>query len=179
LVVEAIELKGVGLKFWKIGSKKSRVEELQKQAQDISDAALIKCKGQTDYGAFFDTFYEQKRVEPMTDEFDYCLRRHLIDKLVVSTLHYNFKVNPKNIRTNHINCEEIMEIAVSQLRSSISSAGSDCVISTFIDNGYLNMILKIHLLTKLSLSPVEKANEKQEFVDQMIAMTHKIKTCPM
>ena len=179
LTAEAIELKGVGLKFWKIGSKKSRVEELRNQAQDLVDTALIKCKGLTDYGAFFDTFYENKRTEPITDEFDYCLRRSLIDKLVISTHQYNFKVNPKNIRTDHIKCNDVMEIALEQLRTSISAAGSPCIINTFIDNGYLDMILKINLLTKLSLTSVEKENEKKLFIDSMISMTHKIKSCPI
>lgn len=179
LKAEAIELKGVGLKFWNLGSKKAKVEELQKQAQDIVDAALIKCKGQSDYGAFFDTFYEQKRTEPMTDEFDYCMRRYLIDNLVISTLHYNFKVNPKNIRTANVNCNEIMKVALDQLRESISSAGSACIINTFVDNGYLDLIMKIHLFSKLNLSRTEKENEKQSFVNSMISMTHKIKTCPM
>lgn len=178
LKAEAIELKGVGIKFWKLGSKKTKIEELQQKAQDIVDGALIKCKGQSDYGAFFDTFYEQKRNEPMTDEFDYCLRRYLVDKNVISTLHYSFKINPKNIRTNNINCDAIMKVALEQLRESISSAGSACIINTFVDNGYLDFILKINLMTKLNLTPTEKENEKQLFVNSMVSMTHQIRTCP-
>lgn len=178
LKAEAIELKGVGIKFWKLGSKKTKIEELQKEAQEIVDAAIIKCKGQTDYGAFFDTFYEQKRSEPMTDEFEYCMRKYLVDKSVVSTVHYSFKINPKNIRINSINCDEIMRVALDQLRQNISSAGSVCIINTFIDNGYLDLILKIQLLTKLNLTPTEKENEKQLFVNSMIQMTHKIRSCP-
>ena len=177
LKAEAIELKGVGLKFWKISSKKSKVEELQKKAQDIVDDSLIRCKGQTDYGAFFDTFYEQKRLEPMTDEFEYCMKKHLVDNAVINPHQYNFKLNPKNLRIENINCAEMMKTAMEQMKQSISNAGSPCVINSFINNGYLDLIMKIQLLAKLSLTPSEKGIERQSFVDSMINMTHKIKTC--
>lgn len=179
LKAEAIELKGVGLKFWKISSKNSKVEELRRKAQEVVDNAIIKCKGQSDYGAFFDTFYEQKRTEPMTDEFDYCMRKHLVEKSVVNPSLYNFKVNPKNIRTDSVDCVGIMKIALEQMEASITSAGSGCVIDAFINNGYLDLIMKIQLISKLTLNPLEKENEKRIFVDSMINMTHKIKTCSM
>lgn len=179
LKAEAIDLKGVGLKFWKISGKNAKIEELQKKAQDIVDDALIRCKGQTDYGAFFDTFFEQKRTEPMTDEFEYCMKKHLVDNAVINPRLYNFKLNPKNLRTETINCNEIINIAMEQMKTSVSQAGSTCVINSFIDNGYLNLIMKIQLLAKLTLTPSEKNVEKQSFVDSMINMTHKIKACPM
>jgi hypothetical protein len=179
LKAEAIELKGVGIKFWKLGSKKSKVEELQKNAQEIVDTALINCKGQTDYGAFFDTFYEQKKNEPMADDFSYCMRKYLVDRSVVSRVHYNININPKNIRINNINCDEIMRVAIEELRASVSAAGSECVIKKFVDSGYFDLILKIQLLTKLNLSSTEKENEKELFINSMIQMTHQIKTCPM
>lgn len=179
LKAEAIELKGVGLKFWKISSKKSKIEELQTKAQEIVDNAIIMCKGQADYGAFFDSFYEQKRSEPMNDEFDYCMRKHLVEKSVVNPSLYNFKVNPKNIRTDNVDCVGIMKIALEQMEASISNAGSGCVIDAFINNGYLDLIMKIQLISKLTLKPLEKENEKRSFVNSMISMTHKIKTCSM
>lgn len=179
LRAEVIELKGVGLKFWKISSKKSRIEELQKQAQEVIDNALIDCKGQSDYGAFFDMFYEDKRVEPMTDEFDYCMRKHLLDKTLISSTQYQFKVNPKNLRTANIYCDDIMKTALDQMRANIASAGTSCVRNTFVDNGYLDLIMKIQLLAKLTLNYSEKEEEKKKFVDAMIKMTHQIKSCPM
>lgn len=45
LKAEAIDLKGVGLKFWKISSKRSKVAELEDKAQEIVNNALIECKG--------------------------------------------------------------------------------------------------------------------------------------
>lgn len=179
LIAEVVELKGVGIKFWKIGSKNSKIEELQKQAQEILDNAFIDCKSHTDYGAFFDTFMEQKGMEATTDEYDYCLRRHLVDKLIVSTRQYNFKVNPKNIRTDNIDCKEIIETANQRTSFSIGSAAKPCVINTFIENGYLDTILKLQMLSKLTLSLEEKQHEKQNFIDLMISMTHKVKSCPL
>lgn len=179
LTAEVIDMKGVGLKFWKLSSKNAKIEELHGKAQEIVDNALIKCKGQADYGAFFDAFYEQKRSEPMNDDFEYCMRKHLVDKSVVNPNLYGFKVNPKNIRVENVNCDEIMKLALEQMKESISNAGSICVINAFIENGYLDLIMKIQLFAKLQLTAFEQATEKNNFVDSMISMTHQIKACPM
>lgn len=179
LKAEAIEMKGVGLKFWKVSSKNSKVEELRRQAQDIIDSAIIKCKGQSDYGMFFDSFFEQKQSEPANEERDYCMRKYLVDKSVINPSLYNFRVNPKNLRLDSINCVDIMKVASEQMKDSIASAGSPCVINTFISNGYIEWIMKIQVLSKLTLTATEKLNEKRSFIDAMISMTHQIKTCPM
>lgn len=179
LTAEVVDMKGVGIKLWKISSKNKRIEQLQAKAQEIVDSALIKCKGHTEFGAFFDTFYEQKRTEPMTNDFDYCLRQHLVNHGLISSKMYNFKVNPNNLRVGTIDCESLMKIAMEQLKASISSVGSTCVIETFILNGYLDMILHIQILSKLNLTPQEKQTERTKFINAMINMTNKIKTCPM
>jgi hypothetical protein len=181
LKAAAVELKGVGLKFWKISDKNARVKDLEAKAQEIVDGALIKCKGQIDFGAFFDTYFEQKRGEQFNDQFDYCMRMHLSDKSFIKMNQYGFNVNPKYIDTSSVNCDTIMTTAFEQMRAQVSGAGSKpCVIDRFIEHGYLDLILKIQLLTKLTaLTPAEKQLEKQVFVTQMINMTHAIKSCPI
>lgn len=178
LKATAIGLKGVGWKFWKTGQKNSRIQDLENKAQEMVNSALIKCKGQSDYGGFFDNYYEQKRSEVFNDDFDYCMRKHLVDKNVMNPNLYNFNVNPKNLRIDAAKCDEIMKIAHEQMKQQIASGGQTCVINTFIDNGYLDLILKIQLLTKLNITPEERQAEKQVFTQQMINMTHKIRTCP-
>lgn len=44
LKAEAIEMKGVGFRFWNISSQNSKIEQLQKEAQEMIDSALIKCE---------------------------------------------------------------------------------------------------------------------------------------
>lgn len=179
LKATAIELKGVGWKFWKAGQKNTRIKDLEDKAQEMVDASLIKCRGQIEYGAFFDTFYEQKRGEEFNDEFDYCMRKHLVDRSIINQNSYNFKINPKNIRIDGINCDQVMKTALEQMKAQVSGSGSACVINTFLDNGYLDLILKIQLLTKLTVTPIEKEQEKKVFVQQMINMTHSIRSCPV
>lgn len=179
LKAEAIDMKGVGLKFWKISSKNSMVEDYKKKAQEIVDAAFIRCKGQSDYGVFFDAFYEQKRTEAVNDDLDFCIRKHLVDRSVINPTLYNFKLNPKNLEVSRINCEDIMSVSLEQMRASITNAGNSCVINTFVDNGYLDLIMKIQLLSKLNLTQTQKLAEKRSFIDAMINMTHQIRSCPM
>jgi hypothetical protein len=174
----AIELKGVGWKVWKISSKNTRIKDLEDKAQEMLDSALIKCRGYVEYGAFFDTFYEQKRGEEFNEQFDYCMRKHLVDRKQIAANKYNFNSNPKNLKTDGFACEQTMRTAMEQMKSQVSSAGTPCVINIFVDNGYLDLILKIQLLSKLNLTPEEKKLEKQIFIQQMINMTNSIRTCP-
>lgn len=178
LKATAVELKGVGWRLWNTSQKNSRIKDLEKKAQDMVDAALIKCRGQIEYGTFFDSFYEQKRTEQFSDEFDFCMRKHLIDRNVINSNSYNFQANPKNLQTQSIDCVQIMKTALEQMKSQIAGAGSKCVIDIFLNNGYLDLLLKIQLLTKLNVTPLEKEVEKQVFIQQMINMTHSIRSCP-
>jgi hypothetical protein len=156
LKATAIELKGTGWKFWKVSQKNSRIKDLEEKAQDMVDSALIKCKGQTDYGAFFDNFYAQKKTENFNEDFDFCMRKHLVDRNVMNPNIYNFNINPKNVKIDAAKCDEIMKTALEQMKTQVAGAGSSCVINAFIDNGYLDLILKIQLLTKLNITPEEK-----------------------
>lgn len=178
LKATAVELKGVWWKIWKISSKNSRIKDLEDKAQELLDSALIKCKGQVEYGAFFDTFYEQKRSEVFNDEFDYCMRKYLVDRKILNGNKYNFVLNPKNLRTDGFSCERTMRIAKEQMKTQVAQASTPCVIDIFVDQGYLDLILKIQLLSKLNLTPEEKKLEKQIFIQQMINMTNTIRTCP-
>jgi hypothetical protein len=177
LKATAIELKGVGLKFWKISNKNARVKDLETKAQDIVSDAIVKCKGQIDFGAFFDTFFTQKSMEVVGDDIDFCTRKYLVDKNVIQVNQFeNFNLNPKNIRVN--NCDEIMRNMLESLKAQASAGvNKQCVIDNFIQNGYIDLIMKIQMISKLNLKPTEKNAERQMFINQMISMTHKIFNC--
>lgn len=173
----AIDLKGVGLKFWKISAKNAKIDDINRKAQEMVDDAIIKCKGVFDYGAFFDSFFEQKRRETLSDINDYCVRKHLVEKALINPKLYNFQMNPKNINVNDIDCNLVLSQIYEQMKISIASVGSPCVVKMFIDNGYLDLMMKIEILAKLNITPAEKASEKEHFVNTMINVTHRIKKC--
>lgn len=180
LAALAADMKGIGIKFWKIGDKNKYIETNQMKAQEVEDNALIKCQGQKKYGEFFDSFYEQKKVEQYTNEFDYCMRKHLLDKNLINNNQYGYKINPKSIPTDRVRCDEIMSLAFEQMKAQINADGAQqCTVDKFITYGYLDEILKIQLLSKLTMTPDEKNMEKQKFISQMIYLTDLIKSCPM
>lgn len=175
-----VDKKGIGLKFWKYNSKKSKIEELENNAQEVINSAIIECKGRADYGQFFDSYYEKhKHDSSMTDEVDYCARDHLVKKQLIDPKLYGFKSNPKNLDTRNLECSLILSSTLDKLKSEVGGASNDCVLNTFYDNGYIDMILKIQLLSKMSLNQHDKENEKTKFANAMIELTRKIKSCPI
>lgn len=174
-----VDEKGVGLKFWKYNSKKSKVDSLELQAKEIVDDAIIECKGHDEYGRFFDSYYEKhETLVPENDIIDYCIRDHLVKKNLIDSKKFRgFHVNPKNLDTSGIICAGEMQNVMNKLKTDTSKAASACVTDIFYNNGYFNLILKIEILAKLALNEQEKMMERNKFIASMIELTKMIKTC--
>jgi hypothetical protein len=69
--------------------------------------------------------------------------------------------------------KEILEPAYENLRKD----ETDCTWHVLKDSGYYDWLLKIELLSKLSLSAQDKLFERQKFIDVMFNMTQKQREC--
>lgn len=176
-----VDEKGIGMKFWKYNSKKSKVESIEFQAKEIVDNAIIECKGHDEYGRFFDMYYEKHETEvPENVIIDYCTRDHLVKNGALDpTKLRGFKVNPKSLDTSGIICAGEMQNLMKKMKTDTEKATNVCIKDVFYSNGYFDMILKIEILATLALNEQEKLTERNKFIGSMIELTKKIKTCSM
>lgn len=176
-----VDEKGIGLKFWKYNSKKSKVDALEAQAREVVDDAIIDCKGHFDYGNFFDDYYKKHETElAESDKIDYCIRDHLVKKNFIEPIKYRgFRVNPKNIDTSGLICAGELQTIMSKMKEDTAKATNNCITDVFYNNGYLELILKIQVLATLGLDKQQKDKERKQFIDSMIELTKKIKICSL
>lgn len=165
-------------RFWKYFDKKSTLEGLRAKADDMVKKSLLKCKGHREFGDMFTNINEQNIVFDRSGEQEFCIRRILVNRTLLNPSFYNFRENPRNVRTD-INCElEFKKIKDSFYHDLKESKDlNDCFMEAYIKNGYVENILKAEVLSKLTLSRSDKSKEKQNFINNMVDISIDTKNC--
>lgn len=168
-------------RFWSYWSKGSRVDELKAAAEKIVDKSLLKCKGHREFGELFTNIQEDVVKWERSGEEEYCIRNYLTNSTVslLNPLFYDFRDNPKNVRTHYLQCEPIVESVINRIYNEIkeSSKTSNCALDVYRDNNYASQILKAEVLSKLSLSKSDRSREKQDFINAMVSITYDTLKC--
>lgn len=167
----------VGWKFWRSSAKEARYEELKTEIDDLGSKILEKCAAVDHYGKFFDSTLEKRPPLYSKGESEYCLRRYLVEKYLIDPFAYNFIVNPKNVTMENYNCEAIMRDILEPAYDNLKKDESECSWKILKENGYYDYLLKLELLSKLSLTLKDKAIERQKFIDSMFEITKKTREC--
>lgn len=167
----------VGWYFWKSSAKDTRYAELQKEIDDLGSKILEKCAAVDHFGKFFDNTLERRNTLYAKGENEYCIRRYLIENSMIDAFSYGFNVNPKNITMENYNCQVIMKEILDPAYENLRKDESECSLEILKDSGYYDWLLKLELLSKLSLSAQDKIFERQKFIDAMFNITQKTKSC--
>lgn len=168
-------------KFWNYYQKGNKLDALKSEVKEIEDRAFIKCISSEDFGTLFDEFFERNdRKKSMVDgETEYCLRDYLVGKKLISSESFGFVLNPRNVRTEIINCSEkvneILEIGYKN--KTLVTSKNDCQMKIYRGMNFMDYILKGRLLSQLTLTDPDRHTEKQNFINTMIEITYKIKNC--
>lgn len=168
-------------RFWSYWSKGSRVDDLKAAADKIVDKSLLKCKGHREFGELFSNIQEGTVTWERSGEEEYCIRSYLTNSNVslLNPLFYDFRDNPKNVRTQNLVCEPLVESVISKIYDEIkeSSKTSNCALDVYRGNNYADQILKAEVLSKLSLSKSDKSREKQDFINALVNITYDTLKC--
>ena len=177
LRLQAVGMLDVGWKFWRSSTKEARYEELKKEIDELGVRILEKCVASDHFGRFFDTTIEKHPNLYAKGENEYCIRRYLIDKYLIDAFAYNLNINPKNVTMENYNCEEIMKSILEPAYENLKKDETACSLEIVRENGYYDYLLKLELLSKLTLTSQEKHNERQKFIDVMFDITQKTREC--
>lgn len=166
-------------RFWSYFSKSSRLEELKATSEKIIDKSLLKCKGHREFGDLFTNIQEGIVHWNRTGEEEYCIRKHLVNATALNPLIYGFRDNPKNVRIENLECEPIVASVVDQIYDEIKQAKkfSNCFVNIYRKNNYAGLLLKVEVLSKLSLTKSDRSREKQDFINSMVEITYDAQAC--
>lgn len=166
-------------RFWKYWSKSSALEDLQAKSKDIEKKLILTCKGHQEFGDYFSQIQDRTIGWGRSGEQEFCIRKTLVEARMVNPLIYNFHYNPKRVREENLNCQEIFGKIVDDLYNEIQETKkvSDCHLKVYRENKYAENILKSELLSKLSLTTSNRTKEKQDFINTMVDITYDAKKC--
>lgn len=161
-------------RFWSYWSKGDRLDELRSAANRIVEKSLLKCKGHREFGDLFTNIQDGIVQWNRSGEEEYCIRTKLVSLQLLNPLHYNFRENPKYVRTELLECESIFASVADSVYAEIKTSRSipDCYIEIYRNSRYHEYLLKAEVLSKLSLSKSDRSREKQDFINSMVDITH-------
>jgi hypothetical protein len=177
LQLQAVGMLDVGWKFWRNTAREVRYEELKQEIDKLGVKILEKCGASDHFGKFFDSALEKRSNLYEKGENEYCIRRYLIDKYLIDAFAYELSINPKNVTMENYNCEEIMKNILEPAYDNLQKDETECSLTILKENGYYDYLLKLELLSKLSLTSQDKYFEKQKFIDVMFDFTQKTREC--
>lgn len=165
--------------------KHEKIRELKKLQGKISGDAIVACMAEKEFGELFDQIFHKDDQEDFVG--DYCARRFAIVNNLVDVNVYNVSLNPKNLKTEDINCDVInsqhFAEAERELREHLlkdigeNAHKVDCLISKYHDNHYFNKSLAVALLGELNVSGDQKTRERNNFIAIMIKITKNLSEC--
>jgi hypothetical protein len=165
--------------------KYTKIKELKHLQEKISSEAILSCLAETEFGELFDEIFDKDDQEDFVG--DYCGRTYAVQNNLIDINVYHVNPNPKNIKTQEINCEIInkqhFDEAEKELKQHLlkdigeNDSKADCLIRKYHENHYFNKTLAIALLGELNISADQKKVEKAKFVQSMIKITKDLSEC--
>lgn len=166
--------------------KDKQMFELEAQQSKISNAAVVSCMAEKEFGEMFDEIFN-KEDDQVDHASDYCARTYIIDNNLIDNSVYHVDPNPKHIDVKNIPCEDIVkknfEVAEEELKQHLlkdlgeNDHKVDCLIKKYHDNHYFNKTLIVALLGELKISDDQKNVEKEKFIESMIKITMSLEEC--
>lgn len=171
-------------RFWSYWSRESRLDDLKAASKNIVDKSLLKCKGNRQFGDLFSNIQEGSVHWERSGEEEYCIRRYLVNKTLISQSLPGFSANPKNVRTENLNCDPVVDLVVEKEYKSLQDGNaSNCVINVYRANNYTDYILKAEVLARVFANRNEheikshRSREKQDFINAMVGITYDARKC--
>ncbi|CAO1317639.1 unnamed protein product [Diamesa tonsa] len=181
LKADAMDKVQSGWKFWNYYQKGSKKDALNEEVKKIQDRSIIRCKSSEDFGRIFDEFFDKndQKTSKFDGDLEYCVRDYLVSRKLVSNSSFEFVLNPRNVRTELINCNEKVNelLDYSYKNKTMVPSKNDCEMKAYREMNFMDYMLKGNLLSQLKLTNSDKNTEKQNFINTMIDITYKIKSC--
>lgn len=166
-------------RFWSYWSKSDKLEELRSAANRIVEKSLLKCKGHREFGDLFSNVQDGSVQWNRSGEEEFCIRSYLVTQKLLNPIFYNFRDNPRNVRTERLECEPVVGSVIDGLYEEIKQSKniSKCFLDVYRKNNYADYLLKAEVLSKLSLSKSDRSREKQDFINSMVDITYDTQKC--
>lgn len=156
--------------------------KLTKSMQNEIVLSTMDCKLESQYEEIFEellkTGSSESYEEDISPEEEYCMRKYVVENDLIDQS-YNLNLNPQDIDTSDINCDELFPAARQTLEDNMilafisDNSGEKneeidaCASEIIHSENIIDQLLPFSLLHELELSDEAKATEKVKFVQFM------------
>lgn len=156
-------------------------EKLSKSMQNEIVLATMDCKLEGKYEEIFDELIDgssESYEDEISPEEEYCMRKYVIDNELMEPS-YNLNVNPQEIDTSVIDCNELFPAVRQDLEDHMilafisDNSGEKneeidaCASEVIHSENFIDQLLPFSLLHGLELSDEAKEKEKVKFIQVM------------
>lgn len=168
-------------RFWTYFTKESRLKELKNEKQKFIDRSLLKCKGHREFYDLFNKLIDKELKWHRSGEQEYCIRKHLVNTTLINNIKYDFRENPRNVKTETLICKDIVSKMHDEIYNWIKNKPtqpvSECALKIYKEQNYADQILKVEVYSKLNLEVTDKSRERQDFTNALIAISYDVANC--
>lgn len=165
-------------------SKLIKLKEVSNILKKLSTESVEICLKSRELRDTFDIMLDKDDEEDLVGDF--CARQHVLEKGLIDTNRYKVILNPSNIKTENIKCDEIITAEFKQLEDGIrlhegskmlKSEQIECIIGMYHKNDYFSKVMAVGVLGELNLSEEQKQQERETFVKSILNLTVQMSDC--
>jgi acyl-homoserine lactone acylase PvdQ len=173
--------------------RKKALRAIDYSIEKKMETAVMLCTTEEVFGELFEVLFsnanetESEESDDKPGE-DYCHRKYIYDKNFINTTVYNVTLNPKNIDTSDLNCDEIVEHSIEEAEEELkdefisglerpSKRKGKCIAKTIRTHQFFEHSIKAIVLGEIGISDDQKNEERLIFVKEMKQLYESIMNC--
>jgi len=177
--------------------KKKALRTVDKALEIKMESAINFCVGNEAFGELFDELYTDSNNKNKTEDDDedesspsedYCVRKHFVDNNLINSTQYQVIVNPTNITTADLNCDEIVELLVDEAEDELvdqfayemgkkSKKKRRCIAKTVRTFKYFESVGRVGLLGEIGIPDEDKTQQRTQFIQAMLELYENVHKC--
>jgi hypothetical protein len=170
------------------------IKKAQKAGTEVTLTALISCEAGVKFNEAFEELFKDEDDNDITDNEDYCIRKHILDHNLINTEHFKLTLNPKNLDTSDIDCQVLYQKSLKDAEdelvkalaedsseetdeSSLDDATIECLLKTIRKNHFIDKMLQFDYVKEFELTPAKREELRVQFIEIMTDLSKKSIEC--
>lgn len=172
--------------------RKKALKAIDYALEKKMETALKLCLSDEMFGDLFDELYasanETDSLESSDFEEDYCVRKYMVDNDFINTTLYNVNLNPENIETANLKCDDFVKSAMEEIEDALkeefeseldrpSRRATKCMKKTIRSFDFFVVSFRVVAFGEVGLTDEAKAAERSKFIELMKNLYEQITKC--
>ncbi|XP_070500367.1 uncharacterized protein [Chironomus tepperi] len=150
------------------------VNDANEKLENVIEDSVTYCLFEDDFGDIFDGLFTDDKKKEEDTETDYCARKHVLDNQLLDTSVYTLKLNPNNISTDSIDCDEKIKLLIKDIEDDLVDGTKkepvkeyECRLNAFRRDKVSDRMMATYFFGEINMTDEQKQAEKAKFIIMM------------